>query len=841
VSLRPAQLVAPAVVLLLAFVLILAFGAEPGDYQVYVPEGYVHTVDALIAQGKLVYDCQERRVEARGLNAAERYFLDHSYLRRDLATWNGGDPRPFVVEHQELAGGRCRGELLRANASHHNQRLPTYTASGWRGRLFLHQDASTTTLASGERTIEVARAPLALLPLDAAAYEDVWFGGRDDADVRSQKLAFKMLERGRSFATLENLGDPAVLEVIQERPEVMLNGCPVGRGWRLRLESGDAVRLRLPGRLDDRYSVEAGSAAGLLSFVSTVNGERRRKTFSHRLAMADDVARAVDTAVLAGLAASRGSADRGGAGRDDFDVHLALDAFFHDKLGRLTSDFCRRRYGRRPLRAAVTLLEAGTGRVLALASYPAPGDQGRLAYRRAAHRPLLAANHNFQRHPVGSATKPFLAAAALATHPELAELRIPCWSGGGAEPPEELLGYELGEYNLPGDCNGADGEGRVGLEDFLRVSSNRYMLYLGLLSMAEWQNGAPRADREAAELPPQDRYLLAGRPQTRRPVLPIVKDEEDEGTELGDVADQPFVRNFGRLFSGRFQYRSEGAAESLELDYWRPVLAATVGAADAESALAFSPVTPERVNLAANLVQRFRQDLYTLLLGGGNNRWSNLQLAEATARLVGGDWQRRAELVEEVSVPPRRGAGGAAAGETDSAAEPPAEVLWSLPQPDGKAGPDGGAKAAAEPSPLDETLRRRILAGMQAVARPGGTARELAAPLAELNELAPPGVTYRLFAKTGTPTSEPSLLLRSGSVPGPGATEVYSGRRQVKSGVLVLAVERSTADGAAERLVLSLWIEGQGGSEETVDLAAELLRPLVEAYWPADWLRPATG
>lgn len=815
-------------VLLLAPVLILLFGAQEGPYQVYVPSGYVKEVDRLIREGKLAYDCRRQTIEPAGLTDGELFFLRNSYLSGDLAAWNAGDRRPFVVEREELPGGRCRGEVVRVSASFHNQRLPAYTASSWRGRLYLRQGLATVTLSSPDRLLEVARPPWRRLPLPARAYEDAWLGpGR--GDVRSERLALKLFEAGRMFASLEHVGDQVALEVYHQRPELLLNGCSVPRGWRLRLEGGDQVWFQEPGRVDERYQVESGDAAGLVSFVSVVNGELRRKTLGHRLGMARELAWAVDAAV---------TQDEGG--RDDFDVHLTLDAFFQDLLERRLGAFCRERYGRRPLRAAVTLLEPGSGRALALASYPATGDVERLRLKQPAHAGVLARNHNFLQHPVGSATKPFLAAAALATQPRLARLTLPCFPGG--EPPESLLGYDLGTYNLPPDC-GADGS-PVDFRRFLEVSSNRYMLALGMLALADWRGGLPLPDGEAPELPPLDRYRLAGETQSRRPVLPVVKDESRPGaTELAGAQDEELFRDFRDLFGHRVHYRAGAVAADLESDYWSPVLAAAGGGE--EAALAFSAVTPERVNLRANLIQQLRQDLYTTLLGLGNNRWSNLQLAESLARLVTGN-QLQARLVERVAVP-AAGRGGGEGGEVGEGGgedeegqegeageeveagsrEPAGEVLWDLEE----------LLATPPPAlPLDDEPRRLILDGMaDVVSAPRGTAHDLAPVLAALNRRAPEGVRYSALAKTGTPTTDLAIVQRGPSEPAPEAIETYSGRRQVKDGLLLLALTRSQG-GSTQELILILYVEAQGGSDEAVALAAELLPPLAEAYWPEDWL-----
>jgi cell division protein FtsI/penicillin-binding protein 2 len=785
--------------------LLISFGGDAGLYRVYVPSGYLKEVDRLIGEGKLVYDCERDEIAPRDLTDGERYFLDNSYLAGDLARFRAGDRTAFLVEREELSGGRCRGELVQVSETFHNQRLPTYSVTSWRGRLFVHQGLASVSLGSPDRVLEITRPPWRTLPLRPNAFTDVWMDSEGDA--RSSRMALKLFEAGRMFASLEHVGDRLAIETIHRRPAVYLDGCPIPPGWRVRLDDGDWLRFSEPGTIDDRYLVEAGGGSGLISYVNVVNGEIRRRSFGNRLAMAADLDRAVDAAVVQGAAAG---------GRDDFDVHLTIDAFFQDLLDRRLGDFAHERYGRRPLRAGVTLLAAESGRVLALASYPRPGDLDRLRLERPAHAEVLERNHNFLQHPVGSATKPFLAAAALATRPRLSSLSLPCFAGG--EVATDFLGYDFGTYNLPEDCAGVDRP--VTFRRFLEVSSNRYMLALGLLAMADWRGETPAADRGAPELPELDRYSLGGRVQDRRPRLDVVKDESRPGqTELAAVQDEPFFRAFRDLFDHQVHYQAGPVADALAVELWRPVLDAAgpgAGGGGRRAALAFSRVTPERVNLKANLVQQLRQDFYTTMLGLANNRWSNLQLAGSLARLVTG---RRVDvhLVERVEVPPpedeRR----------------PAEVLWDLDE-----------QLAERPPgelPLAADARRLILAGMEDVVHgAAGTAHKQLGPIIKaLERDAPSGVAYRVVAKTGTPTTDLAIVQRGPSEPAAAAVKTYSGRSQVEDGVLVLAVTR-TRGGDSATLALAIHIEAQGGSEEASALAAGFLRPLVEAYWPEDWL-----
>jgi hypothetical protein len=403
------------------------------------------------------------------------------------------------------------------------------------------------------------------------------------------------------------------------------------------------------------------------------------------------------------------------------------------------------------------------------------------------------------------------------------------------------------------------------------VSSNRYVLYLGMLALADWRSDGPRADPRDVALAPGDAYRLGGRGFERRPYLPVVKDDAGAGTELADVADRPFFRRFAALFGVGYHDRSASAGQRVDLAAWRPALAEAGEEVSEEVALAFSPVAPEEVNLRANLVQQLRQDLYTTLLGNGNNRWSNLQLAAAVARLVTDRTDVEPRLVETVTVPgePAAGRRPAAGGDAGAeAAEPPPRVVWSLDEqlagvaPGGEANtggansggantsganagganPDGanaggaaaGGMAAAG---LAEEHRRLILDGMrQVVDHPAGTAHALAVPLARLNAAAPVGVEYRLLAKTGTPSDSLDTLRRGPTVPAPAAVHRTDYGSFVDSGVLVLAVERTAPGQQPSRLVLTLWIEGQGGSGEAVALAAAALEPIVHGRWPEDWL-----
>jgi cell division protein FtsI/penicillin-binding protein 2 len=345
------------------------------------------------------------------------------------------------------------------------------------------------------------------------------------------------------------------------------------------------------------------------------------------------------------------------------------------------------------------------------------------------------------------------------------------------------------------------------------------MLALGLLGLADWKEGQPIPDRTQPPMERPDGYSLAGVAAIYRPLLTVVKNEQRTGaTELAGLQDTPFFRHFRDLFGHSVHYESGSADRTLEMDYWEPVTNAA-GGLGRDVALAFSPVTPERVNLRVNMIQQARQDLYTTLLGLGNNRWSNVQLAESFARLLTGR-KIAAHLVERVSFPPTA---------PDHDRE---QVLWDL---------ENALKKEKEPFLLADENRRLILEGMTRVVEGSeGTAQALRTPLSSLNRRAPRGIRYSALGKTGTPSTDLAIVRQSPAEPPPSAIHEINGAYFVDHGVLVLALTR-TSEAGIESLVLSIFIEAQGSSSETVALAADLLQPLAQAYWPADWMVSQTS
>lgn len=434
--------------------------------------------------------------------------------------------------------------------------------------------------------------------------------------------------------------------------------------------------------------------------------------------------------------------------------------------------------------AALTVMDGKTGDLLALATYPGEDDldlrssDGALDNR--ARR--LLRNHNFALHPIGSVGKPFFFAAAAQAHPGLLGLVI------DEHPPEGRHGdlfhcaLDEGYQLLPGHY------GPIDFSTALEMSCNKYTMELVTLSLAadRARDPALRAARgrgadaglgqlvsadESVEWPRPGRssgLRVGGRALTAAPDLsgyvfvdgPVERATTDDPSAAAGAAvrcssldrlDQASFRAPLEILTGAATYRGlspqglpgDATERELALGYrtnrydlepWRPLLDYLSEDTDEATSwrirAALQGVAPERVNLAFNQVTRVRSDYVSLLLGGGTSVWTNIQLAEAMARLVTGR-AVEARLVAEVVPSP---SANVEVAETAATAE-------SAPE----AAPEVGLRPEVRAAVLDGMAR--VVTGAR------GTATALRAEIATL-ERAFPGDTIAVYAKTGSPITE---------------------------------------------------------------------------------------
>ncbi len=442
------------------------------------------------------------------------------------------------------------------------------------------------------------------------------------------------------------------------------------------------------------------------------------------------------------------------------DVRLTLDRELSDALDGVMADWCREHADpTRPRAASFLVMDGFTGKVRAMPSCPGAAELAAYEPLSARTRERFLRNQNLAPHPVGSAAKPFWTAAVATTWPNMLDLRIPAHSPG---PAGAVLGCPLSApYH--------DGHGSAdwtGLETFLQRSCNRYVVQMasaalvlgsatggeacrGPLSAAAFARCFPAAEATGASAADSTRVLRFCDNVVATALAPglevvggscddlqLVDAEFVPGPALSAMTNvavyrepSPDLRGSGGSAALGDQYR----LGRYRVDAWRTVLDRLIAAGDTadvvHTALRFAGASPQATNLALNTVEELRTDWVNLLLGGENSRWSNFELAEATARLMTGR-AVRGTFADSVGLP-------------------------------------GGGNPPADSAPLlDEAtvapgVRRRVLHAMELVARPGGTAGRLQPALARLRERvreAGGRTPYDLyaFAKTGTPAVETS-------------------------------------------------------------------------------------
>lgn len=354
--------------------------------------------------------------------------------------------------------------------------------------------------------------------------------------------------------------------------------------------------------------------------------------------------------------------------------------------------------------ASAVLMDAQSGEILALATYPSNRSElDARAARSVRTDPLLAHNQGFVRLPIGSIAKVPFSLAILQADPSLASLYIPPASditekdGKTARAFRTLLGVDLGasidDHVLPA---GGARPGMIDFQTFLAHSSNKYAAALMLLAMAP--PGHPEGQGTS------EPYVIGGRAFDRAPALPMLDGARDRGFGLvprpqGEL-NLPWMINLETDFGLDAQAAELPPEHAYDYGVWGPY-----------AGTAFDGVSPEREAFGLGSVRSLASDYVMTILGGGRSRWTTVKVAEVYSRIV---TRRavRAHLTEQQAASPKM--------------------------------------AAPQPLNIADAAWKPVMQGMLGVASPGGTGASLEAakPVAE------GGGVVRIFAKTGTPTVE---------------------------------------------------------------------------------------
>ena len=721
-------------------------GAEPRGY--WAPRGFVERADDLIRNGGLTLRCgvQDSIFPTFDPGSVEERFFRSSYLRSDVRRFNQDPtaPRsPFIVDGCDLRG---------VDPFFHRIDLPYNRIPRWTGGLrFGRADRSATLLGGPNQELFIYHPGEGSGVRESARVDP----RRSDFAASAEFVRVETPGAGEIAADFFFVGhDP----VMADRRDVgaitrlRLDGFHLPPGRQVRLSTGDWIQFARGDELVT-YQVRGADQAEVISAAGR-DGHGRTYQVAGIKPFASLLSQAMDAALQ-----SVPSAQDGGYGAD-LDVRLTLDRELELATGEILDRWCgNRRLPDRPRAVSALVMDAFSGAVRAMPTCPGEADLEAFPQLPSRIRSRLLRNQNLIAHPVGSAAKPFWAAAVGTSQPWLLDLEIP---GHDDAETTEVFGCPL-----PAPYATATHGDWEGFESFIQSSCNRYLIELATASLLATDAGSGCAEGGRSCLPaPTGEEEANGRICDRLVRLTLSEALPFTGSTCGDL--RLIDADFGAATSleavgGIAAYRDRAPLDVLEsgidpayragryrLDVWRDPLEALKAAGDTadgtRSALRFAAVAPEVTNLALNTVEDLRADWVNLLLGGENSRWSNFQLAEATARLLTGR-AVRGSLVEEVGDLDPGESGPWLTREVEPAAALPRDLLHS------------GA-------------RRRVLHAMELVTAPGGTGARLAPAIAGLERrlsdvVADDDYEVRVFAKTGTPTVSPEgpgRQAREGSV-----------------------------------------------------------------------------
>ena len=347
--------------------------------------------------------------------------------------------------------------------------------------------------------------------------------------------------------------------------------------------------------------------------------------------------------------------------------------------------------------------------------------------------------HNFSRLAIGSVAKVLWAAAILDREPDLAQLKIKGYGGGKFD---QILGIAinppLSDHNVWGGTDQL-----VDFNEFMEQSSNKYAAVLLTLA-SSFESGS----FGGADVKPglntrldEDSFVL-DRLYTERPPLRLAL-QNAGGDNKGLVEAQitsnmevwPFTEALAELFDVAVTFteqpKGEGRGDDLlDSSLWSPLLDHLYGPGKIPRNHPFYGVSPERENLAYNLISDYRTQYLSMILGGGESTWTNIKMCETFSRLVTG---RKVEssIVKRI------------VGHNQTI-EPRSEF---------------------EPLGMNPEARRILHDALVRVASPNGTARQLNRTLLEFNkELEKQGKVLGFFSKTGSPRNITSLPTQTQTV-----------------------------------------------------------------------------
>jgi cell division protein FtsI/penicillin-binding protein 2 len=575
--------------------------------RIYRADGYVEQVRRMLDSPRGALALEKKKLVFHPEKASEderKFYGKNATLRRDVERFNDGSVGFFSLGRKEDGG-----VTLELDDYFHNVPLPVPSGEG---ELNIEISGAKVPVLSGQDLKLMFDAPQAeaenaTRTLDPAE----WLRG---SRQQHQAVAFLLRDDGGNLLLLSQpkLGQIHLQLLQNQGAQVQVNGVLVKR---------DAVGQSAAGRLlldGDRVLItQAGGRQVALRFGLTQGGLRLDTQAGHQAPLLAQAAEAVR--------ALQGRSDITATGAlAPFTLDLRLQTQLQKALQGEVTRLDAALRGRMPdidkHPACITVLDALSGEALALASYPdaATLERWDAAWRSGADIGLKEArlealhrNQNLQRIPIGSTTKPMLATAIWETAPALRKLHV---EGG----PQTAVMY--GHTLTSPMRNPSDGT-HWGPVEWLQKSSNPYTLAAYLAALA-----------------PADSYTLDARGILRPnggklDLSRYVKPRDAAGRDMKPEFFQPgSVPPVNLKLQDCFNIDLSESAHLYDASVLKPWLE-KLGLDEKKVPRALHGLLPESTHLGMQSYQYLRGDLVSMVIGGGGNRWSNLKLAEAYARI----------------------------------------------------------------------------------------------------------------------------------------------------------------------------------------------------------------
>ncbi len=290
-----------------------------------------------------------------------------------------------------------------------------------------------------------------------------------------------------------------------------------------------------------------------------------------------------------------------------------------------------------PPRVALTVLDLPTGEVLALGGYPrmTAGNEWRSYGKDAGWLPasewveqqapfslrlLYGGDRNFDRMIVGSATKPLWASATLAVHENLNQ-GFAVNGGKGVE--NSIFGI-----NIKGDAWEVPESRWRTFSDYLAWSDNRYHIRFGFLGLAEGSDKDVYFEKDDNSSSSSESMNGGKNVLGKFPKFQSITFNYKQPNRISDIDKTKFAEHFRRMYGVVVGDKKYGDRYSFWTKNEADDLARGDDSGKADITRLFASISPERANLALNNIEEPR-DFISILLGGGSNRWSNVDLAAA--------------------------------------------------------------------------------------------------------------------------------------------------------------------------------------------------------------------